>query len=106
MTDEKKAEKPKKKINYPDKRTFRKDRGVKGYKVLHKTLAKMTEAELRKAMQDEVDRGDLARSDLLSRLVGRFNRLRATRCTRNVMGLLAYKSSRDRNISAALDSNR
>lgn len=73
------------------------------YTDLHDALQKMTEPELREAMQKEIDSPD-PRSDALARMLGRFNRLRGERCKRNVLGLLGYKGKRD--VNAALDSNR
>jgi hypothetical protein len=75
-------------------RKLRRDRGIAGYKTLHKNLQTMSRKELIAAMQDELNRRGAARPDLFSRLVGRYNRLESQRITQGLMGLLGYKGKR------------
>lgn len=74
------------------------------YKTMHTALKTMTERELRVAIQQEVDRGQSARVDLLSRMVGRYNRVRGSRLQREIIGLLTKKG--ERKVNAILDSDR
>lgn len=72
------------------------------YDDLHKKMPKMTEAELRAAIQKEIDAPN-PRADAVMRLLGRFNRMRGERAKIAVLGLLGYKGKKD--VNAALDSN-
>jgi len=74
----------------------------RSYKELYKALPKMSEAELRAAMQEELDKPN-PRPDMLARMVGRFNRLRGNRTMTGVLGLLSYKGKR--NLDAVLDND-
>lgn len=79
-------------------------KAVANYKAAHQAMGEMTERELRDAIQAEVDRGPAARVDLLTRFIGRFNRMRGQRCQRAVLALLDKRGAK--NVDAVLDSNR
>lgn len=81
-----------------------KNRALAGYKEAHKSMRGMTEVELRQALQAEMDRGDEARPDLVSRLVGRFNRVRGSRCMRDILALMGKRGKHD--VNQVLDGNR
>ena len=81
-----------------------KNKALAGYKEAHKSMKNMSEVELRQAIQAEVDKGALARPDLLSRLVGRFNRVRGSRCMRDVLALLGKRGKHD--VYSVLDGIR
>lgn len=81
-----------------------KNKALPGYKEAHKNMRSMTEVELRQAIQAEVDKGDDARPDLLTRLVGRFNRVRGSRCMRDVLALMGKRGKHD--VYSVLDGIR
>lgn len=79
-----------------------KSKAMSGYKAAHSSMRGMTEKELREAIQAEVDKGAESRPDLLSRLVGRYNRVRGSRCMREVLTLLGKRGKHD--VYSVLDS--
>lgn len=76
---------------------------VATYKAAHRGMKSMSERELRDAMQAEIDKGPEARVDLLTRLIGRFNRKRGARCQRDILGLLSKRGRKD--VDATLDNH-
>lgn len=72
-----------------------KEKALPGYKAAHKSMKKMTEGEAAAAIQAELDRAEGPRPDLLARLVGRFNRVRGSRCMRDVLSLLGKRGKHD-----------
>lgn len=72
------------------------------YNDLHASLMDMTEPEVRAALRTELNRTDRGpRVDYVTRLVGRFNRLRSTRTMNEILSLLSVDGKRD--TDAALD---
>lgn len=70
--------------------------GGNTYADLHGSLMGMTEPELEAAIDREVNRTDRSpRPDLLGRLIGRFNRLRANRTYLGVMALPTQAGKKD-----------
>ena len=76
---------------------------TKTYADMHKNLKSMTEDQLVAAMQQVLD-DDEPRVDMLNRLVGRLNKIRAQKVTTSVLGLLGYRGKRD--VYAVLGHNR
>lgn len=76
---------------------------TKTYADMHQNLGSMTEDQLVAAMQHELEK-DEPRVDLLTRLVGRYNKLRGKKSITVVLGLLSYKGKRD--VYAVLGHNR
>lgn len=103
MTNPKKTVK-KHKVAYVNDEEFRTktQKDVRTYKTLLVNLSALTESELRKAIQEEINKAN-PRPDMLARMVGRYNRVRGARAMTGVLGLLSYKGKRD--VSAVLDSN-
>lgn len=76
---------------------------TKTYAHLHKSIGRMTEEELKTAMQQVLDDPE-PRVDMLQRLLGRYNKVRARKATTAVLGLLSYKGKRD--VNAVLGNDR
>lgn len=73
------------------------------YADLHGTLMGLTEPELEAAIDREVNRTDRPpRPDLLGRLVGRFNRLRANRTTLDIMALPRQPGAGKKDVASVL----
>lgn len=82
-----------------------KQAGAGKYKDYHASVADMTEDDIVLAIDEELNRDDRTpRVDMLTRLVGRFNRLRGERVKLNV--LAAAKKKCVKEVHALLDSNR
>lgn len=80
----------------------RKD-NLPGYKAAHQKMKSMSLKDIAKALQAEVN-SDAPRVDLITRLVGRYNRIDGARRQRAVLALLDKRGAK--NVDAVLDSNR
>ena len=66
------------------------------YNDLHASLMNYSEHDVRLALKTELNRTDRTpRVDYITRLVGRFNRLRAQRCLSEILALLSSDGKRD-----------
>lgn len=79
-------------------------KAVAGYKAAHANMKSMSEQQLREAIQAEIDRGVEARPDLLSRLVGKLNRVVGSRRMRDILSLLGKRGKHD--VNQVLDGIR
>lgn len=76
---------------------------TKNYAQMHENLSNMTEDELVFAMQNVLDEDD-PRVDMLTRIVGRYNRVRSNKATSRVLALLGSPKGK-RDVRAALLGN-
>lgn len=82
---------------------MKKKTGAASYKAAHKTM-KTTDLKVIAALiQEEINKPE-PRMDLVSRLVGRYNRIDGARRMRDVLGLLSKRGKK--NVDAVLGNNR
>lgn len=73
------------------------------YADMHGSLMKMNEADIEAALHEEMNRTDRPpRVDLVGRLLGRHNRLRANRIHFDMMALVREREAGKRDVSAVL----
>jgi hypothetical protein len=77
---------------------------TKTYADMHRSLRTMNEAQIVVAMQ-QVLQSENPRIDMLTRLIGRYNKLRAKKVATSVLGLLATTPKEKRDVNAALLGN-
>lgn len=80
-----------------------KKEGALGYKSAHQRMRSMSLKDIAKALQTEVN-SDAPRVDLITRLVGRYNRIDGARRQRDILGLLSKRGAKD--VEAVLDGDR
>lgn len=79
----------------------RKD-NLPGYKLAHQKMKSMSLKDISKALQAEVN-SEAPRVDLITRLVGRYNRIDGARRQAAVLGLLSKRGPK--NVDAVLANN-
>jgi len=79
-----------------------KNAALTGYKAAHKTMKAMKLRDIAKALQAELD-SEAPRVDLITRLVGRYNRVDGARRQREILALLNRRGPK--NVDAVLANN-
>lgn len=75
---------------------------IANYGEMHKSLRGMTRQQLIEAIQHEIDQPE-PRRDMITRLIGRLNKVTGRHAMNSILALLSKKGTRDVNAALASD---